>query len=151
MHSPLTGDNSEALALPGRLLPLTLPAVRPISDLFPRNARVVAFVEGSGIRAAVVAVGAYNVGRISVPFDPEWGGSPEASVTNRRGRRSPERRSYVPALPIDRGEEIMAFHLGSTVVLLLSGEAGGLTLHPELREGAEIPLGTALLASRTGA
>jgi phosphatidylserine decarboxylase len=151
IHSPLTGGIYEALALPGRLLPVNLPAVRSISDLFPRNERLIAFIEGEGIRAAVVAVGAYNVGRISAPFDPEWGGSPEASVTNLRGRRSQERRSYLPPLPIERGEELMAFHLGSTVVLLLSGVAGGLTLHPELREGAEIPLGTALLASRTGA
>jgi len=150
IHSPLTGDIAEAIALPGRLLPVNLPAVRSITDLFPRNERLVAFLEGSGIRAAVVAVGAYNVGRISAPFDPEWGGSPEGSVTNLRGRRSPDRRSYSPPLPIERGEELMAFHLGSTIVLLLSSETEQLTLHPELREGEEVPLGTELLAPPNG-
>jgi phosphatidylserine decarboxylase len=148
IHSPLSGGLFEAVALPGRLLPVNLPAVRSIADLFPRNERLVAWIAGEGIRAAVVAVGAFNVGRISAPFDPEWGGSAEASVTNLRGRPSPERRTYTPALPIQRGEEIMAFHLGSTVVLLLGSDEGELVLDPALREGAEIPLGSPLLAGR---
>jgi len=150
IHAPLTGHIPEAIALPGRLLPVNLPAVRSITDLFPKNERLVAFLEGSGIRAAVVAVGAYNVGRISAPFDPEWGGSPEASVTNLRKRRSPERRNYLPALPVAQGEELMAFHLGSTIVLLLSSAERELVLHPGLQEGAEVLLGTPLLEDRPG-
>lgn len=147
IHSPISGGLSGAIALPGRLLPVNLAAVRSIRDLFPRNERLVAFIEGESIRTAVVAVGAYNVGRISAPFDPAWAGGPERSVTNRRGHRMPEVRSYSPPLPVERGAEIMAFHLGSTIVLLLADEGRELVLNPALREGEEVPLGTPLLAA----
>lgn len=145
IHAPISGELDEAIAVPGRLLPVNLPAVRSIPDLFPRNERLIAFLEGDGINAAVVAVGAYNVGRISARFDPAWGGEQEASVTNLRGQRIPVRRRYDPALHIERGEEIMAFHLGSTVVLLLNGEDRRISMNPGLREGDEVPLGTPLL------
>jgi len=94
-------------------------------------------------RVAVVAVGAYNVGRISAAFDPAWNappGAPGAWVGNRPGAR-PETRRYVPPIPIAAGEEIMAFHLGSTVVLLLEP---GVALQPALAPGQEVRVGQVL-------
>jgi phosphatidylserine decarboxylase len=42
---------------------------------------------------------------------------------------------------VERGEGLMAFHLGSTVVLLLERPVA---LAPELVDGAEVRLGAAL-------
>jgi phosphatidylserine decarboxylase len=83
-----------------------------------------------GGSVAVVAVGAFNVGRITADFD-------EALATNRRGAQV-ETHRYDPPLALDRGEGLMAFHLGSTVVLLFERRveyAGGVEHGAELRLG----------------
>jgi phosphatidylserine decarboxylase len=146
IHAPLRGRIRKARALPGRLLPVNLPSVRYIPDLFPRNERLVAFLESRDLSMALVAVGAYNVGRISAGFDPPWNGPRGRGVTNRAKRSRSDERSYDPPLEVGAGDEIMRFHLGSTVVLLMTpaGE-GGISLHPRLSEGQEILLGSPLL------
>jgi len=97
--------------VPGRLFPVNAPAVRRIPGLFTRNERVCLFYETEAHGpVAVVMVGAANVGRISLSFAP--------LVTNRRARAGtiePE-----APLPVQRGDEIGAFNLGSTVVVLLA-------------------------------
>jgi hypothetical protein len=74
-------------------------------------------------------------------------------VTNRaregaaRGRAIDSRR-YDPPLELAAGDELMAFHLGSSVVVLL--EAGRFELDPRVVPGREIsvgdPLASAILA-----
>ncbi len=146
IHAPIGGEIFEARAIPGRLLPVNLPAVGSVHDLFPRNERLVVLLKRGGVDMALVAVGAYNVGSISTTFDPSWSGTSHGGVTNRPGRRRAEIRRYGPALDVARGEELMAFHLGSTVVLLMSAPESELPpFRPELREGAEVRLGTPLL------
>jgi phosphatidylserine decarboxylase len=148
IHSPLDATVRRAVAVPGRLLPVNLPAVRSIPDLFPRNERLVALMEAHGVPVAVVAIGAYNVGRISAAFDPGWNGAEGRGVTNRASRREPEIRTYDPAIPVRRGAELMAFHLGSTVVLMIGSGGSALPdFEPGLREGMEVRLGAPLLAS----
>ena len=93
------------------------------------------------IRLAVVAVGAYNVGRISPAFDTSWArGRPW--VTN-RSELLPRERRYDPPLQVARGSELMAFHLGSTVILLLP--PGSTEPTPACRPGREVRLGEALV------
>lgn len=138
IHSPVRGVVQRARHVPGALLPVNEPSVAHIPDLFPRNERVIAYVSGPLGTTAVAAIGAYNVGRISAVFDEEWRMPNWAS--NRRGVRG-EDRSYAPAYAVERGAELMAFHLGSTVVLLF--EPGvrlldGITPGDELRIGQGI-------------
>jgi phosphatidylserine decarboxylase len=151
IHAPVGGTIRAARAVPGALLPVNGPAVSGIPRLFPRNERLVVHLEAvepaGGV--AVVAVGAFNVGRISAAFEPEWNGPDGKGVTNRRSRCRVEERSYRPGLPLERGREIMAFHLGSTVVLLFDGPAvEGRRLHPGLEPGAEIRVGEPLFVRR---
>ena len=91
----------------------------------------------------VVAVGAYNVGRISAAFDPAWhaGEGESGWVTNRRGGEASS-HDYSPPIEVRTGEELMAFHLGSTVVLLL--EPGRGELAPSLAPEMSVRLGEAL-------
>src|SRR5690606_37874720 len=116
VHAPLAGAVVAARHVPGALLPVNRAAVAHVPELFPRNERVVAYLETAAGRLVVVAIGAYNVGRISTAFDAAWAGGARG-VTNRPGAR-PESRHYEPPVRLERGAELMAFHLGSTVVLL---------------------------------
>jgi phosphatidylserine decarboxylase len=136
IHAPLSGVLPLARHVPGALLPVNAAAVAHIDELFPRNERVLCYIDGALGRVAVVAIGAYNVGRITAAFDPAWGGG--SGVSN-RGRGEIETRPYDPGIPIMRGAEIMAFHLGSTVVLLF--ERKGATLVSGLDPGDEVRLG----------
>jgi phosphatidylserine decarboxylase len=85
-------------------------------------------------------VRAYNVGRISAEFDPAWNAPAGASawVTNRRGLQSAA-RAYDPPVRVQQGDEIMTFHLGSTVVLLF--EPGCVKLLPSIHPGDPVRLG----------
>jgi phosphatidylserine decarboxylase len=176
IHAPVGGLVAEACHIPGRLLPVNRPAVGRIDRLFPRNERLVAYIEPhdpglgpeppeaeldvgaaasaeptwadpssamaeasaagwSGGAVAVVAVGAFNVGRITADFDA-------ALVTNRRGA-DVETHRYEPPVAVDRGEGLMAFHLGSTVVLLFERRVA---FAPGVGPGAETRLGQPLTA-----
>ncbi|HEX2167984.1 MAG TPA: archaetidylserine decarboxylase [Longimicrobiales bacterium] len=139
IHAPCSGTIPVARHIPGALLPVNQPSVLHVPDLFPRNERVICIIDGPLGRAAVVAVGAYNVGRISTTFDEEWAG-PHGSVANRR-TLAPETRSYDPPLTVRQGDEIMAFHLGSTIVALV--EAGARLEAPP--PGSEVRLGDVML------
>ncbi|HSJ07745.1 MAG TPA: archaetidylserine decarboxylase [Longimicrobiales bacterium] len=139
IHAPCSGRIASAHHLPGALLPVNEAAVRHVADLFPRNERVACSIDAVFGRVAVVAIGAYNVGRISTAFDPDWAG-PGRSVANRHGA-SPGQRRYDPPIRVAQGDEIMAFHLGSTVVMLC--EPGLKSDVPP--PGTEVRLGGVLL------
>lgn len=141
IHAPVAGRLSTASYAPGGLFPVNAAAVAEIPDLLATNERVVCSIAGDAGWIALVAVGAYNVGRISTTFDPGWGGGEGGWVTNRHPP-SERRRIYQPPLPVSRGDEMMAFHLGSCVVLLL--ERGSHEWVPGLTHGREIRLGEAL-------
>jgi len=118
IHTPTAGEVAVARHVPGALLPVNAAAVQHMDNLFVRNERLITYVDGALGRVAIVAIGAYNVGRISAAYDRDWSGADGVGwVTNRRGVQA-ETRRYQPARPVKLGAEIMAFHLGSTVVLL---------------------------------
>lgn len=142
IHTPLPGRVEEARHEPGRLFPVNAPAVAWVDELFVVNERLVAHLDTVLGPVAVVAVGAYNVGRISAAFDPAWSGGAGTSVTN-RGTPPPPLRSYDPGIPLDRGAELMAFHLGSTVVVLTPP---GPVLRDDVKPGLEVRAGRPLAA-----
>jgi phosphatidylserine decarboxylase len=143
IHSPCAGTIPRARHVPGALMPVNLPSVLHVADLFARNERLLCYVDGPLGRVAVVAVGAYNVGRISAAFDREWNAPPgtDAWVTNRRGVDA-RSKVYDPPVPVEQGGHIMTFHLGSTVVLVF--EPGRVELAPELQPHAPVRLGMAV-------
>lgn len=146
IHTPTAGEVRRADYIPGSLLPVNAPAVASVPKLFARNERLITYVDGPLGRVAVVAVGAFNVGRISAAYDPEWRAAPGANrwATNRPGGERATKR-YDPPHSVSTGEEIMAFHLGSTVVLLFEG--GKVRLDPGLAPGVEVKVGEAIARS----
>jgi phosphatidylserine decarboxylase len=138
IHAPQTGSIGRADHIPGALLPVNQPSVMHIDALFPRNERLLCYIESEPGTTVVVAVGAYNVGRISAAFDPAWQSG--ASVTNKAGAKRTTRRYETP-IAIVKGAEIMAFHLGSTIVMLFDDVV---RFDPAVVPGAEVRMGTSL-------
>jgi phosphatidylserine decarboxylase len=145
IHTPTEGRVTSARHLPGLLLPVNEPAVASIDRLFARNERLCCTVEGPLGAMTVVAVGATNVGRITVAFDDEWGTA--RGVSNQNAGRTERVRRYADPPVLERGSELMAFHLGSTIVLLTEP---GLDLAPGVRAGQEVRVGTPLAVARPG-
>ncbi|HUE95591.1 MAG TPA: archaetidylserine decarboxylase [Longimicrobiaceae bacterium] len=138
IHAPAPGRLPRATYVPGHLYPVNAPAVMHIPRLFSRNERLVCLLDTARGRVAVVAVGAYNVGRISTAFDPLWSGKGGETWVTNRSRPPHLHRAYAPPIEIGAGEEILAFHLGSTVVLLFEA---GVDLRPDLHPGLELRVG----------
>lgn len=135
IHAPCDGTIALARHVPGALLPVNAAAVAHIDQLFPRNERVLCYIDGPLGRVAVVAIGAYNVGRISTAFDPQWGERGHVSNTGASGVAT---RTYDPPIAIARGAELMAFHLGSTVVVMFEPDV---RLESSVTTGSAIRLG----------
>lgn len=130
IHAPVAGTIGRARHIPGYLLPVNAPSVTHVADLFAVNERLVCYEDSAIGRIAIVAVGAYNVGRITAAFDPEL-------RTNRRKSETSD-RNYEPAVRVGMGDEIMAFQLGSTVVALFEP---GVRLNENLKPGTDVLLG----------
>ena len=135
VHSPVDGRVRAWRYVPGRLFPVNAAGVRSIPGLYTRNERVALFLDTEAHGpVAVVLVGAANVGRMSLAF---------ADLATNAGR--PPGR-VVPAGPVAlrRGDEIGAFNLGSTVVLLVADPG----LAPAAVAGDLVRVGQALWRRR---
>jgi phosphatidylserine decarboxylase len=113
VHAPFDAEVLATRRIRGTLYPVNGPAVRAVPRLFVRNARTVfecALPDGRA--AAVVMVGALNVGDISVECN-------------------------VPGT-VDKGSEIGRFGFGSTVIVLV--EAGA-NRFDEIPAGATVRMG----------
>lgn len=132
-HWPFDAQVTELRHLPGDLWPVNQRAVRSVPGLFVRNERVV--LQGTlptGGSFAYVPVGALNVGSIRL-----------TDVDLRTNLRSSRMQSVT--VPEEwraaRGAECGWFEFGSSIVLLLSRDAGRLEAFPpgsRLRVGERI-------------
>lgn len=143
IHAPCDGTIARARHIPGALLPVNKAAVSYLPQLFARNERLLCYIDGPLGRVAVVAVGAYNVGRISAAWDPAWNAPPGADswVTNRPGLEAAT-RVYDPAPEVRQGDDLMIFHLGSSIVLLF--EPGRVELRPDMEHDQPVRAGEVL-------
>jgi phosphatidylserine decarboxylase len=105
VHAPVGGVITEVRSMPGDLFPVNSIGEQHVPSLFSINRRVAIVIDSEQHgRVTVVMVGAMIVGRITVRVidarDVPLGRHPIA-----------------PARPVERGEEIGIFHLGSTAVV----------------------------------
>ncbi len=107
VHSPVQGRLTLVRSLPGDLFPVNSIGERHIPNLFVRNQRVALVIDTPNLgRVTVVMVGAIIVGRITVTV---LGGA-----DTRPGVYPLE-----PPVPLQAGDEIGVFHLGSTAVVFV--------------------------------
>lgn len=131
IHAPVSGSISQATLVPGALMPVFREALERIDELFARNERIVTYIDNKSCgRVAVVKVGATLVGRISVAYD-------DAVHTNVKGQPRAA-LSYDPPHAIQKGAELGAFELGSTVIIVC--EPGRISLE-ELVPGRKVKMG----------
>jgi phosphatidylserine decarboxylase len=134
VHSPVGGVLRRVRSLPGDYYPVNSIGMRHVPNLFVRNRRVVLSIDASpesGVgRVSLVMVSAMIVGRIT--------------VTGIAARDVPL-GDHVLDARIDKGDEIGAFHLGSTAVVLVPREAAATwtTTEGPVRFGERIAVGRA--------
>jgi phosphatidylserine decarboxylase len=132
VHAPVGGRIRCWRYQPGRLFPVNELAVRLVPDLFAVNERVAIVIDSDDLGpVAVVMVGATNVGRMTLSFD--------ALATN-AGLPATFVRPAAP-IPVERGQELGAFNLGSTVVVLVGRGEG---LRAQAAPGGLVKMGQAL-------
>ncbi len=116
VHTPVAGYIRKIKSMPGDYYPVNAIGMRHVKNLFVKNRRVAISIDtpdttGFG-RVTVVMVAAIVVGRVT--------------AKGIRARDVPIGDHFFdPPLPVERGEEIGVFHLGSTAVLLLEPRAVG--------------------------
>jgi phosphatidylserine decarboxylase len=110
VHSPVTGEIKRAIHIPGALWPVNSWSTENIHELFSINERVIVEIQTDRGPVAAVFVGATNVGKIELSFDPEIVGNQLTSETVKE-------KSY-QNLKIHKGDELGLFRMGSTVVML---------------------------------
>jgi phosphatidylserine decarboxylase len=105
VHAPVAGEVTLVRSMPGDLFPVNSIGERHVPSLFATNRRVAIVLETKALgRVTVVMVGAMIVGRITVSAVP--------------GRDVPLGNHPInPRLPVERGDELGIFHLGSTAVV----------------------------------
>jgi phosphatidylserine decarboxylase len=132
IHFPLGGTVRGWRYVPGRLWPVNAASVRTVPGLFTVNERLVTVLDTPLGRCAVVAVGATVVGRVHAFYDPT------VPHTNRLGG-APQRRDYATPIPVGKAQELGAFEMGSTVIVLF--EPGRVRLESHLAAGARVRVG----------
>jgi phosphatidylserine decarboxylase len=110
-------------------------SVRTVPGLFAGNERLVTLLESPLGLVAIVAVGATVVGRVRASYDPA------VPVTNLLDG-SARGKDYATPIPVAKGQELGAFEMGSTVILVF--EPGRVSLAPPVAPGARVRVGEAI-------
>ncbi|CAN1195486.1 Phosphatidylserine decarboxylase proenzyme 1, mitochondrial [Linum perenne] len=124
IHSPVDWNILVRRHFSGRLYPVNERATRTIRNLYVENERVV--VEGLWNQGfmAMAAVGATNIGSIELLIEPELRTNRPKQLPS--GSEPPDERFYDPegvGRLVKKGDEIAAFNMGSTVVLVFQAPA----------------------------
>ena len=120
VHSPIAGNLVAYDYVPGTLWPVSPRFIADVPELYVRNERAIAWIDTPHGAAAVVLVGATGVGNLWLSHRDGSGGD---SRDLRRANTN-WHHAFSPGIAIDRGDELGAFQLGSTVVVLLPRGAG---------------------------
>ncbi|MCL1911221.1 MAG: archaetidylserine decarboxylase [Leptospirales bacterium] len=121
IHSPVSGKITGFFHIPGKLYTVQEFMVQGLEGLFSINERLISYIETAKGLAAVCKVGAMNVGRISLSY---------ASVVTNKSIRSQKEVFFDESVKVKAGDEIGAFHLGSTIILLFEKGMAELEIKP---------------------
>lgn len=134
VHAPVAGRLVGAQYVPGDLFSVNAATAAVIPGLFRRNERVVLHFETAAGPAAIVLIGALNVGSITTPWS---------------GEIRPRKSGVVEILDISgeatdlaKGDLLGWFNMGSTVIVLLPAGAG--RWQTDLLPGRSLRMGEAV-------
>lgn len=113
-HTPCEGVLKEMIYVPGSLYSVNKATTENISNIFARNERVICLFETELGPVAQILVGATIVGSI----ETKW----EGIVTPPRDGVM-KRWTYPNGVRVEKGEDMGAFKLGSTVITLFAGNS----------------------------
>jgi phosphatidylserine decarboxylase len=131
IHTPLSGNIVGYSYIPGEFWPVNQMSVRSKDALFCLNERLVTFIQNPRVGLmALIAVGATCVSRIRAAYDE--------SITTHAGQHGKVHK-YEKPIPIEKGDEVGRFEMGSTVILLFA--PGKVRWDPSLREEAVVQMG----------
>jgi phosphatidylserine decarboxylase len=105
---PQDGHLEEVIHVPGCRLLVHPPFQRVEYPVYALNERMILRFSTSLGPCIVVMVAGWGVGNITLPLAPSF----------RPTARSAERKQWSPAVPVQRGDWIATFELGSTAVLI---------------------------------
>lgn len=129
IHHPLDGEILSSRYIPGALWPVNDWSLRSIDNLFGINERIVTMIRTPRGPAAVVMVGATNVGKMLLEYDDYV-----ERLYPSFGHGSPVERIYEAPKAAKKGERLGTFCMGSSVILLLAPSLG-IEMIPEVSEG----------------
>ncbi|MBG91020.1 MAG: phosphatidylserine decarboxylase [Actinobacteria bacterium] len=118
IFSPMTGTITQLTHIPGHLYPVRPPYTTHMTGLFSRNERVISTLSTPQGTCHIVKVGALNVGTISVTY---------MDNIPHNHQKITQHRLPTPA-PIQKGQHLGTFHMGSTVILIFESQLA--QLHP---------------------
>ncbi len=108
IFSPQDGVIEEIRHVPGSRLLVHPPYQRKEYPVFSLNERVILRLRTPLGPCALVLVAGWGVGHVTLPLDRSF----------RPRHRKPTHKVYNPPLPVNRGEWIATFELGSTAILI---------------------------------
>ena len=129
IHAPVSGRIERYAYIPGELWPVNARSVRLKEALFGLHERLITFLSPPAGRCAVVKVGATCVARIRASY---------GQILTHSGKPGEERRLSAP-VDLKKGDELGAFEMGSTVILLF--ERQRVRWDDGLREGSTVRMG----------
>ncbi|MBU4246490.1 MAG: archaetidylserine decarboxylase [Nanoarchaeota archaeon] len=129
IHAPISGKIAGYQYIPGSLFCVNKISSETIENLFSKNERLITYLECRKNTIAIVKVGACVVGKICATYE---------NAAFDTSCNMALKKTYSKKIPIEKGEEIGRFEIGSTVVLLF--ESGVITFG-DLVRGAEIKMG----------
>jgi len=134
IHAPLAGELLAMRYVPGDLFSVNAATVSNLPGLFRRNERLVLSFTTQHGPAAVIFIGAMNVGSISTPWS---------------GEIRPRKRGVVEAVDLNstsrsvhKGDLLGWFNMGSTVIVLLPPDV--CEWRATLRNGTTVRMGQAI-------
>ena len=140
VHSPSMGKLLGYQHIPGTLLPVSARFRRRVRGLFAQNERVVFRVQTSVGPVAIVMVAALGVGNIALRHENK-------ESRHWRWGRETTRITFPVPISLEKGEELGAFHLGSTVVAVFP--KGVVSLEETVSLGGVVRYGQALARIQT--
>lgn len=115
-HMPFDLEVLSLLHIPGKLYPVNMPLLRHKLNLFVENERVILECrDGQGAKHYIVLVGALNVGKMVVTFEPRL-------KTNTKSRTR-SYYAYEEPVGLQIGELFGWFEMGSTILIFSQAES----------------------------